>query len=32
MEYSVQPWVSWSFLQSNKDQAVKKIESILLTA
>ena len=26
MENSLQPWVSWSFLQNNNHQAVKKME------
>ena len=28
MENSLRPWVSWSFLQSNYQQAVKKMEWI----
>ena len=28
MENSLQPWVSWSFLQNNNHQAVKKMEWI----
>ena len=27
MEYCLKPWVSWSFLQNNYHQAVKKMES-----
>ena len=30
MENNLQPWVSWSFLQNNNYQAVKKIESACL--
>ena len=28
MENTLQPWVSWSFLQNNNHQAVKKMEWI----
>ena len=28
MEYCLQPWVSWNFLQNNNHQAVKKMEWI----
>ena len=28
MEYRLRPWVSWSFLQNNNHQAVKKMEWI----
>ena len=28
MENILQPWVSWSFLQMNNHQTVKKMESI----
>ena len=28
MEYRLRPWVSWSFLQNNYHQAIKKMEWI----
>ena len=28
MEYKLRPWVSWSFLQNNNRQVVKKMEWI----